>query len=66
MQVNGRKRGSVLVPLELTQTHNHSKLQAEVLNKAQEGRVLDSHLTVVKVIVASNGNLVNFITTKKR
>ena len=63
MQVNGKKKGSISVPVEWTSPENHSQLQAEVVNKAREEQLLGSHVTVTKVIVASHGNLVNLVIT---
>ena len=65
LKVNGKKRGTVLVPVELTEPQNDSKLKTEVMCKAREERVLDDCVTVTKVIVASRGNLVNFLTTSR-
>ena len=48
------------MPLELT---NHTQLQSEVDCKAREQRVFKSHVSIAKVIVASHGNRVNFVTT---
>ena len=42
---------------------NHSQLEAEVVDKARQKRILCSNVTVTKVIVATHGNLVNLVTT---
>lgn len=61
--MNGRKKGIVDVPSGLTELENHSQLQAEVVRRAREGSVLDSHVMVAKVIVAAHGKVVNLVTT---
>ena len=60
--MNGKKKGTINVPTEWTTPENHSRLQAEVVNIAREAQLLDSNVTVAKVIVVSYRNLVNFVT----
>lgn len=62
-QVNGMKKEKVTVPVELTRSKNHSKLQREVVCKALEGGVLSSNLTVAKVLISSRGHVVDIITS---
>ena len=46
-------RGTLSVPLELTKAENHAQLQSELEYNTQEQQVLESHVTIAKVIIAS-------------
>lgn len=63
--MNGKKKERVTVPVELTRTENHSRLQAEVVHKALEGGVINDHLTVTKVhiFICSLGHIVDIVTS---
>ena len=61
--MNGKRRGTLTVPLELTKPKNHTRLQEKVVLQAREKNVLQNDVTVDKVIIASRANLVNIVTT---
>ena len=60
--MNGKKKERVAVPIELTRSKNHYRLQSEVLRRALEGGVL-SNSTVTKVLVSSHGHVVDIVTS---
>jgi hypothetical protein len=60
--VNGKKKGNISVPIEWTAPENHCQLEADAVNRAKEEQLIGSHVTVTKVIIATHGNLINFVT----
>lgn len=61
--MNGKKKERVTVPIELTRSKNHSRLQSEVVRRALEGGVLNSNLIVIKVVISSHGHVVDIVTS---
>ena len=61
--MNGKKKERVTVPVELTRSKNHSQLQSEVVRRALEGGVLNSNLTVTKILISSRGHVVDIVTS---
>ena len=60
--MNGRKKGTISVPVEWTSPDSHCQLETEAVNRAREEQLIGSHVTVTKVIVAAHGNLINLVT----
>ena len=59
--MNGKKKGTISVPVEWTSPDNHSQLETEAVYRARDEQLIGSHMTVTKVIVAAHGNLVNLV-----
>lgn len=60
-QVNGIKKGSLLVPSEVCNPLNHNHLQVEAVKGACEQNILTSPECATKIFVARNGQIVNFV-----